>query len=141
MPIWNTDWYILAWETLSRFELILGWFVYRFSIHWYYREKWRMPSLCTNRPLLLRKEKNIHKHCRCCLLSILDLFIWYVLNIFFNANTLLCLCSYLKLLLFLHAFLFLFRRKVFSSLKLLMCLLVNKLNLSYLFLKLRFLCN
>ena len=83
MQIWNTNWYV----GLSRCFYI--WLNFRLiclqlfhSLILILQEKWRMRSPCMNMLLLLRKEKNIHKHCRSCLLSILDLYIWYVLNIF-----------------------------------------------------------
>lgn len=39
-----------------------------------------MPFLYMNKPLPLKREKNIHRHCQCYLLSIHGLYTWYVDN-------------------------------------------------------------
>lgn len=39
-----------------------------------------MPSLYMNRPLPLKREKNIHRHYQCYLHSIHGLYTWYVDN-------------------------------------------------------------
>lgn len=75
MQIWNVGWYV-GLQKLFKVQISGN---YVFSLHNYFfycREILKMPTPCMSRQLLLKKEKNIHKHYRCCMRNILGLYTW-----------------------------------------------------------------